>query len=65
MAKIFKENTTKYSMVIALVGIMIFFQIASGGILLKPLNITNLNLAEQLHFNLGNWYVTGHRCFPN
>ncbi|HBP64680.1 MAG TPA: ABC transporter permease [Desulfosporosinus sp.] len=44
MAKIFKENTTKYSMVIALVGIMIFFQIASGGILLKPLNITNLIL---------------------
>jgi len=44
MYKVFKENTTKYSMVIALVGIMIFFQIASGGILLKPLNITNLIL---------------------
>ncbi|HBW35269.1 multiple monosaccharide ABC transporter permease [Desulfosporosinus sp. BICA1-9] len=42
--KIFKENITKYSMVIALVGIMIFFQIASGGILLKPLNVTNLIL---------------------
>lgn len=44
MVKVFKANTTKYSMVIALVGIMIFFQIASGGILLKPLNITNLIL---------------------
>jgi len=42
--KIFKENITQYSMIIALVGIMIFFQIASGGILLKPLNITNLIL---------------------
>lgn len=42
--KMFKENITQYSMVIALVGIMIFFQFASGGILLKPLNITNLIL---------------------
>lgn len=44
LKKVFKENITQYSMVIALVGIMIFFQIASGGILLKPLNITNLIL---------------------
>lgn len=42
--KMFKENITQYSMVIALVGIMVFFQIASGGILLKPLNVTNLIL---------------------
>lgn len=42
--KIVKENLNKYSMVIALIAIMIFFQIASGGILLKPLNITNLIL---------------------
>lgn len=42
--KVFKENITQYSMIIALVGIMVFFQIATGGILLKPLNITNLIL---------------------
>ena len=42
--KILKKNITQYSMVIALVGIMIFFQITSGGILLRPLNITNLIL---------------------
>jgi len=42
--KVFKENITQYSMIIALIGIMIFFQIGSGGILLKPLNITNLIL---------------------
>lgn len=42
--KMFKDNITQYSMVIALVGIVVFFQIASGGILLKPLNITNLIL---------------------
>lgn len=44
LIKIFKDNITKYSMIIALVGIMIFFEITSGGILLKPLNITNLIL---------------------
>ena len=44
LKKVFKENITQYSMIIALVGIMIFFEIASGGILLKPLNITNLIL---------------------
>ena len=42
--KIFKENITQYSMIIALVGIMVYFQIATGGILFKPLNITNLIL---------------------
>jgi len=42
--KAFKDNVSKYSMIIALVGIMIYFQIASEGILLKPLNITNLIL---------------------
>ena len=42
--KAFKENINKYSMIIALVGIMIFFQIKTGGILLMPLNITNLIL---------------------
>ncbi len=44
LKKMIKNNITQYSMVIALVGIMIFFQIASGGILLRPLNITNLIL---------------------
>ncbi|MGH4139371.1 multiple monosaccharide ABC transporter permease [Clostridium sp.] len=44
LIKTFKENVTQYSMIIALVGIMIYFQIATGGILLKPVNITNLIL---------------------
>lgn len=44
LKKAFKENITQYSMIIALVGIMVFFQIATDGILLKPLNITNLIL---------------------
>ncbi|MGH4049968.1 MAG: multiple monosaccharide ABC transporter permease [Clostridium sp.] len=44
LMKTFKDNVSQYSMIIALVGIIIFFQIASNGILLKPLNITNLIL---------------------
>src|SRR5699024_2478760 len=36
------NNIRKFSMVIALVGIVILFQILTGGILLTPLNITNI-----------------------
>lgn len=39
-----KNNIKQYSMVIALVVIMIFFQILTDGTLLKSLNITNLIL---------------------
>lgn len=44
LKKSIKNNMTNYSMIIALIAIMIFFEIISGGILLKPLNITNLIL---------------------
>lgn len=40
----FKNNIRQYGMVIALISIMILFQILTNGILLKPLNITNLIL---------------------
>ncbi|WP_424474776.1 multiple monosaccharide ABC transporter permease [Oceanobacillus kimchii] len=36
------NNIRKFGMVIALVGIIILFQILTNGILLKPLNITNI-----------------------
>lgn len=39
-----KHNIKEYSMVIALVVIAAFFEIITGGTLLKPLNITNLIL---------------------
>jgi putative multiple sugar transport system permease protein len=42
--KIFQNNIRQYSMLIALVTIMLFFQIMTKGILLKPLNINNLIL---------------------
>lgn len=41
---LFKKNIRQYGMLIALVSIMAFFQIVSGGTLLRPLNITNLIL---------------------
>ncbi|MED0655518.1 sugar ABC transporter permease [Anoxybacillus geothermalis] len=39
-----KNNMRSYSMVIALILIMLLFQVLTGGILLRPLNITNLIL---------------------
>lgn len=41
---VFKSNIRKYAMAIALVFIMVLFQILTDGILFKPLNITNLIL---------------------
>jgi len=41
---LFQINFRQYSMIIALVFIMVFFQIITDGLLLKPLNITNLIL---------------------
>jgi putative multiple sugar transport system permease protein len=40
----FKSNLRQYGMVIALVFIMVLFQILTGGILFRPMNITNLVL---------------------
>jgi putative multiple sugar transport system permease protein len=42
LKKLAKDNLRQYSMVIALVVIMIFFQIKTDGTLLMPLNVTNL-----------------------
>lgn len=42
--KLLKRNIRQYGMIIALVLIMLLFQILTDGLLLKPLNITNLIL---------------------
>jgi putative multiple sugar transport system permease protein len=39
-----RGNIREYGMLIALVAIMVFFQIYTGGILFKPVNLTNLVL---------------------
>lgn len=38
----FKNNIRQYAMVIALVAIMLLFQITTEGIMFKPMNVTNL-----------------------
>ena len=44
VGRLFKNNIRQYGMVIALASIMIFFQVLTGGIMFKPMNITNLVL---------------------
>jgi putative multiple sugar transport system permease protein len=48
----FKNNIRQYAMLIALIVIMIFFQITTGGILLVPMNVTNLILQNAYVFIL-------------
>lgn len=40
--RLFRNNIRQYGMIIALVAITLLFQILSAGIMMKPLNITNL-----------------------
>ncbi|MEK6220794.1 MAG: sugar ABC transporter permease [Chloroflexota bacterium] len=44
LSNLFKNNVREYGMLIALIAIMAFFQIRTEGILMKPINITNLVL---------------------
>jgi putative multiple sugar transport system permease protein len=44
LASLFKSNVREYGMLIALIGVMLFFQVTTNGILFKPVNITNLVL---------------------
>lgn len=44
LATLFRNNVREYGMLIALIVVMLFFQIQTGGILFKPVNITNLVL---------------------
>ncbi|MBB4566114.1 multiple monosaccharide ABC transporter permease [Rhizobium leucaenae] len=39
-----RNNIREYGMLIALIAIMLFFQISTGGVLFRPLNLTNLVL---------------------
>jgi putative multiple sugar transport system permease protein len=44
LGELFRRNLRQYGMLIALLAIMVFFQVQTGGVLLKPLNLTNLIL---------------------
>ena len=44
LSGLFRSNIRDYGMLIALIAIMAFFQYQTDGILMKPVNITNLVL---------------------
>lgn len=44
LATLFRNNVREYGMLIALIAIMAFFQYQTNGILMRPVNITNLVL---------------------
>ncbi|MNI14052.1 Xylose transport system permease protein XylH [compost metagenome] len=64
ISEIFKKNIRQYGMIIALIFISIFFQILTDGILLKPLNVTNLILQNSyilvLAIGMVLVIITGH-----
>ncbi|WP_339323970.1 multiple monosaccharide ABC transporter permease [Paenibacillus sp. FSL W8-0194] len=64
LVKLFKNNIRQYGMIIALVVIMIFFQLITGGLLLEPINITNLILQNSyilvLAIGMVLVIITGH-----
>jgi putative multiple sugar transport system permease protein len=44
LSTLFKSNVREYGMLIALIAVMVFFQVQTKGVLFKPVNITNLVL---------------------
>ena len=44
LKRLFTDNIRQYSMLLALIAIMVFFQVITNGALMKPLNLTNLVL---------------------
>lgn len=64
LTKLAKSNMRQYSMILALIVIMVLFQILTEGILLKPLNVTNLILQNSyilvLAIGMVLVIITGH-----
>lgn len=64
IAKLFKTNFRQYGMIIALVVIMALFTLLTGGLLVKPINITNLILQNSyvlvLAIGMVLVIITGH-----
>ncbi|OWR30086.1 ABC transporter permease [Saccharibacillus sp. O23] len=62
--KLFKSNIRQYGMIIALIVIMILFTVLTGGLLVKPINITNLILQNSyilvLAIGMVLVIITGH-----
>ena len=64
ITKLFKRNVRQYGMIIALIVIMILFTVLTGGLLVKPINITNLILQNSyilvLAIGMVLVIITGH-----
>ncbi len=64
LSRLFKGNIRQYGMIIALIFIMLLFEILTGGLLLKPINITNLILQNSyilvLAIGMVLVIITGH-----
>lgn len=64
VSELFRKNIRQYGMIIALVFITVLFQILTDGILLKPLNVTNLILQNSyilvLAIGMVLVIITGH-----
>lgn len=64
LLQMFQNNIRQYSMIIALLFIVLLFQILTSGLLLKPLNITNLILQNSyiliLAIGMMLVIITGH-----
>ncbi|OXS75639.1 ABC transporter permease [Domibacillus enclensis] len=62
--QLFKNNMRQYSMIFALIVIMLLFQVLTSGLLLQPLNITNLILQNSyiliLAIGMMLVIITGH-----
>ena len=52
LQRVMRGNIREYAMAFALILIILFFQIITGGILLKPLNVTNIILQNSYVFIL-------------
>ncbi|GGF95043.1 multiple monosaccharide ABC transporter permease [Paenibacillus abyssi] len=64
LSKMFRANIRQYGMLVALILIMLLFQVLTDGILLKPLNVTNLILQNSyilvLAIGMVLVIITGH-----
>ena len=60
LGSLMKNNVRQYGMILALVFIVILFQILTDGVLLKPINITNLILQNSYILVLAIGMLLGH-----
>lgn len=58
------RHIREYGLLFALIAIMVFFQIVTGGVLLRPVNITNLFLQNSYIIIMALWLLAGQSVGP-